>query len=79
KKEDIIEGLKDYIVNLNISKGVIKNKNKGKVKKMVLSNIKKDVSEVPVRASTCFLILLPEIDLDNGEYFNFSSYYCSIK
>ncbi|KAK3338086.1 hypothetical protein B0H65DRAFT_435143, partial [Neurospora tetraspora] len=77
EKEDIIEELKNFITDLNIGKGVIKNKNKGKVKEIVFPSIKKDVGEAPFRASTYFLTLPPEIDPDNRECS--SSRYCSTK
>ncbi|KAK3348030.1 LOW QUALITY PROTEIN: hypothetical protein B0H65DRAFT_507988 [Neurospora tetraspora] len=58
-----------------VYKGIIKNKNKGKVKKIVLPSIEKDVNEVLFRVSTCFSTLPPK-DPNNGKR---SNSCCSIK
>lgn len=60
------------ITGLNIDKRILKNNNKdkGKAKEIVFLNIKRDVSEALLRASTHFLTLPPEIDPDNGERSN---------
>ncbi|CCC11947.1 hypothetical protein SMACR_05161 [Sordaria macrospora] len=77
EKDKIIEGLKDLIADLSIGKGVTRNENKIKAKETVLPSIERDASEAPLRISTCFSTLPPEIDPDDGE--RSSSHHRSIK